>query len=435
MKHIFSVLLFIFSVSIHAADPIYITKGNAKAIPISINHFKFGNSMEESAANQVVQIIQQDLDHSGIFRSTNQDAFIENVRGFNISPNFSSWKTINTNFLVNGSVEKRGSKLAIKIALWDIYNEKNILSTEYEAPYSGMRKLAHKISDQIFENITGEKGYFDTQIAYTEESGNAKKRVKRIAIMDYDGANHRYITDGKKMAITPRLSPKGDKILYVSYHVHPPKVVLQDLKTSKKIIVGHYQCMSSAPRFAPKQNKMLMSIMTRDSANIEEINLDNKTRKRLTNDNSINSSPSYSPDEKQIVFHSDRSGSGQLYLIDSNGGEARRISFGAGNYSAPVWSPRGDYIAFIRRSADLGFSIGVMKPDGSGERILANGYMVDNPTWSPSGRYILFERGYKARANEVEKSRIYSIDISGNYEKRIHTPLDAVSPEWSQLLD
>jgi TolB protein len=435
MKHILALILLFFSFNIHGIDPIYITKGNTQAIPIAINYFKV-NDKEKEAALQIIDIISNDLNHSGLFRSINQDAFIDNLYGFDTKPNFSSWKTINANFLINGSVEKKGTnKLSVKIVLWDIYNEKNILSTEYESQYAGMRKLAHKISDQIFETITGERGYFSTQIFYISESGSAKKKVKRIAKMDYDGANHKFITDGKKMSLTPRLSPKGDKMLYLSYEGKIPKVVLHDLQTGKKAIVGNFSGMSFAPRFSPNENKALISIAKNGNTDIYEINFDSKSMRRLTNDNAINTSPSYSPDGKEIVFNSDREGSGLLYIMNSDGTNIRKISFGGGTYGSPLWSPNGNYIAFTKISRDLGFSIGVMRPDGSGERILTNGYLVESPTWSPSGRYILFTRSGKQDQNGMAKSKIYSIDISGNNERQVPTPLDASDPEWSSLID
>ncbi len=432
LRFIFLFLLLCFSNS-NAADPIYITKGNIQAIPIAINYFKTNNT-EKEVSLQIIEIISNDLNHSGLFRSINQDAFIDNLYGFTTKPNFSSWKTINANFLVNGSVEKKGGdKLSVKLALWDIYNEKAILSAEYETQYAGMRKLAHRISDQIFEVVTGEKGYFSTQIFYISESGSDKKKTKRVAVMDYDGVNHRFISDGKKMSLTPRLSPKGDKLLYLSYQGKVPKVVLHDFKTGKKTIVGNFSGMSFAPRFSPNDNKALISIAKNGNTNIYEINFDSKKMRKLTNDNAINTSASYSPDSREIVFNSDRNGSRQLYIMDSNGGNIRKVSFGDGSYTSPVWSPNGNYIAFTKMSRDLGFSIGVMRPDGSGERILTNGYLVESPTWSPSGRYILFTRSGKQDSQGVTRSKIYSIDIAGNNEHQVRTPLDGSDPEWSSL--
>ena len=338
--------------------------------------------------------------------------------------------------MVNGSIEKKsGNKLIIKIALWDIYNQKNILVAEYEARYDDLRKLSHKISDQVFENITGEKGYFDTKIVYVSESGSDKKKIKRIAIMDYDGFNHKYITDGKKLVLTPRLSPKKDKMLYLSYEGKIPKVTLHDLRNGKKVVLGNFSGMSFAPRFSPIHDKALMSISKNGNTDIYEVDLHAKTLKRLTSGDYINTSPSYSPDAKEILFNSDRDGSRQLYTMDINGGNIKKISGNDGNYYSPVWSPRGDYVAFTKISGELGFSIGVMKNNGSDERILTNGYLVESPTWSPSGRYILFTRQERQDKKGVSKSKIYSIDLSGRNEKEIKTPLNASDPEWSSLLD
>jgi TolB protein len=436
MRYLFGIVILCFSLKGYAVDPIYITKGNAQAIPIAINYFKASNTKESDLANQVIHVIQNDLEHSGIFRSINQSSFIDNSFGYSMKPDFSSWRTINANFLLNGSIERVGSnRIIIKIALWDVYNEKNIFAAEYESDSSGIRRLSHKISDQVFETITGEKGYFDTQIVYVSESGSDKRKTRHIAIMDYDGENHKYVTDGKNIVLTPRLSPNKEKMLYLSYEGRRPRVVLHDLKKNKKVILGTFSGMSFAPRFSPVDDKALISIAKNGHTDIFEVYLSAKKMKRLTNDGSINTSPCYSPDGKEIIFNSDRDGTRQLYIMDPNGHNIRKVSGGDGNYYSPVWSPRGDYIAFTKVSADLGFSIGIMKPDGSGERILANGYLVESPTWSPSGRYVLFTRSYKQDSKGATRSKLYRIDITGRNEKEIKTPINASGPEWSSLSD
>ena len=419
------------------ADTIDITRGNADPIPIAINEFSGHNHVDVKNAEHIVKVIKNDLQNSGIFRPISHAAFIENKTGITHKPLFAAWQQINANLLVNGEVEKLDSgKLRVKFILWDTILETELVSETLKLSETIWRRAAHKIADKIYQKITGYEGYFDTRIAYVSEKGPYIKRIKRIAIMDQDGENHQYLTDGSSLVLTPRFSPDGKKILYLSYKNRIPQVFMLDLASGKSSLVGNFPGISFAPHFAPDGKNALISIAQNGRTHIFEIDLNTKKKVQLTHGSSIFTSPSYSPDGRQILFQSDKDGSRQLYIMDKNGSNMRRIT-GSGSYAEPIWSSNG-YIAFTKTSRDLGgFTIGVMKHDGmsdhASERLIASGYLVESPSWASNGRMIVFAKAAKPQANKTNGlSRIYMIDFTGHNERIIPTPQDASDPNWSR---
>ncbi|WPY01302.1 Tol-Pal system protein TolB [Candidatus Trichorickettsia mobilis] len=434
----FSILLLI-AFNSQAIETITINRGHADPIPVAINHFNADNSADNITGDNITNVIANDLKRSGLFKPISRAAFIEHKIGIEHKPLFVTWRQINANLLLNGEVTQgEHGKLKVSFILWDTVLEKDIVGEVFEVPANLWRRVAHKIADKIYEKVTGDKGYFDTRIAYVAETGTYLKRVKRIAVMDYDGANHQYLTDGKDLVLTPRFSPQADRLLYISYARKAPRIYMRNLKTGKDTIVGDFPGMSFAPRFNADGSKALMSIAKHGSTHIFSINFQTMRITQLTQGSSINTSPSYSPDNSKIVFNSDRSGSRQLYIMNADGTNIERISFGGGYYTAPSWSPRGDYIAFTKMTRGGGFTIGVMRPttnpENVGERIIANGYLVEGPTWAGNGRVIMFAKGEPPRGNTAGKNRIYSIDLTGYNELEIPTPKDASDPDWSKTL-
>lgn len=439
MKNYINIAIFTFLIltgmQAYAAREITITEGHVERIPIAINSFSSDNSQAEDFAKKIVGVITEDLKSSSFFKIIPAGAFIENKIGVNHKPLFSSWRQIKAQILLNGNISVSGNKIEISFIIWDPTLEKDIHKEILELPIALWRRAAHKIADCVYERITGDKGYFDTRIAYISESGPRLKRLKRLAVMDFDGENHKYLTDGKHLVLTPRFSPKGDKILYLSYVNRSPRIYLKDIKTGRESVLGDFPGISFAPKFSPDGTKALFSVAKNGATNIFEIDLRSKKTRKITDGFMINTSPTYSPDGKRIAFNSNRSGSRQIYVMDSDGSNIQRVSFGAGSYTTPTWSPQGDFIAFTKMGAGFGFAIGVMRPDGSDERIITTEGLVEGPTWSPSGRLIMFTREVKGNDIATKKSNIYYIDLSGHNEHRINTPKDASDPEWSNLLD
>ena len=408
----------------HAQLKVDITRGIQEPLPVAIPDLVG----EPGLGADIASVVAANLERSGLFRPVSQAAFIEQVTSDSQIPSFANWRQINTQALITGSVITRGNRIRVAFRLWDIYGEQQIAGKEYNTFATNWRRIAHIMSDEIYKRLTGEDGYFDSRIVYVAESGSKINRVKRLAIMDQDGENHKFLTDGKHLVLTPRFSPNSQEILYMSYAGNKPRVYLRDLQTGREESLGSFKGMSFAPRFSNDGKSMLMSIARNGVTNIYSMSLSSRKLRKLTNTSAIDTSPSFSPDGRRIVFNSDRGGSQQLYTMNANGSGVQRISFDKGRYGTPVWSPRGDWIAFTKISGGR-FYIGVMRPDGSGERLLTESYLDEGPTWSPNGRIISFNRQERGG-----RSRLYSIDITGYNLREVLTPIDASDPAWSPLL-
>lgn len=385
-------------------------------------------------AGKIRSVAIADLERSGLFRIIPENSYIQELTSVDEQPNFVDWKAINAHALVQSAVkEVNPNTLRVEFRLWDVYAENQLKGQSFTTTKDNWRRVAHVIADAIYERLTGEKGYFDTRIVYVSETGPATKRVKRLAIMDQDGENHKFLTSGAAMALTPRFSPNLQKVTYMSYAGSMPKVYILDIETGRQELLGSFPGMTFAPRFSPDSSKVLLSYANNGRTNIYEMDLKRRTSKQLTSGPAIDTSPSYSPDGSQIVFNSDRGGNQQLYVMNADGSDVHRISFGTGRYATPVWSPRGDYIAFTKM-ANGQFYIGVMYPDGSGERLLASGYLVEGPTWSPNGRVLMYFRQDKGNSRSNAPVKLYSIDLTGYNERMIVTPAEASDPAWSPLL-
>ncbi|MBO6816465.1 MAG: Tol-Pal system protein TolB [Rhizobiaceae bacterium] len=411
----------------HARIEFDITKGNVEPLPMAIMDFK-----GDPVAAQVVQVIRDNLRNSGLFNLIDKAAFLQNDLDFNTPPKYEDWRSINAQALVNGQVTKLpDGKLRAEFRLWDIFGASQLAGERYDIQPEFWRRSAHIISDKIYEALTGEKGYFDTRVVFVDETGPKDKRVKRLAIMDQDGANVRTLTRGSDLVLTPRFSPTRQEITYMSFEGGQPRVYLLQIETGQREVVGNFPGMTFSPRFSPDGQKVIMSLQQGGNANIYTMDLRSRNTTRLTNSSAIDTAPSYSPDGSQVVFESDRGGRQQLYVMPASGGEPRRISFGNGRYSTPVWSPRGDLIAFTKQAGGQ-FLIGVMNADGSGERILTEGFHNEGPTWAPNGRVLMFFRETRGAGGGP---KLYSIDLTGKNERQIPTPAFASDPAWSPLLD
>jgi len=435
MRAIAAICLFLLPVfAAHAELRIDVTRGNIDPVPIAISPLSSADADSQRMGADIASVIEANLNRSGLFRSINKDAFIEQITDATAIPRFADWRQINAQALVTGSIRKVGSdKIQISFRLWDNTIEKQIAGKEFTTFASNWRRVAHLVSDVIYKRLTGEDGYFDTRIVYVSESGPAAKRIKRLAIMDQDGANHKFLTDGGALVLTPRFAPSTQDILYMSYRQKVPRVYLRDLQSGMEESIGRFDGMSFAPRYNHDGTRMVMSIANGGITNLYEMDLRSRRMRQLTNTPGIDTSPSYSPDGRQITFESDRGGSQQVYVMNADGSGAKRISFGEGRYGTPVWSPRGDLIAFTKMYKGR-FYIGVMRTDGSGERLLTESWLDEGPTWSPNGRVILFNRQWPSSSTRAGKSRLYSIDVTGVNLREVPTPTDASDPAWSPQL-
>lgn len=430
---VFSAMLLtlLLSLSAQAQISIEVRGANVEPLPIAIPEM-ISTGGDESYAKRISDVIAADLERSGFFKSLDRATFVENIINPNVAPTFDDWKVINAKALVTGSVSSVGGQITAQFRLWDVFGSEQIEGQQFSTTEKNWRRVAHIIADAIYEKLTGENGYFDTRIVFVDETGTKQKRIKRLAIMDQDGANVRFLTNGNDLVLTPRFSPTSQEITYMSFVPGgQPKVFLLNIETGQREIVGNFPGMTFSPRFSPDGERIIMSLQQDGNANIYSMDLRSGATSRMTSSASIDTSPSYSPDGRSIVFESDRGGRQQLYKMASDGSGQDRISFGNGSYSTPVWSPNGEWIAFTKREGGK-FLIGVMKPDGSGERILTEGFHNEGPTWAPNGRVLMF---FRETPGASGGPKLWSVDVTGYNEQRIPTPGFGSDPAWSPRIN
>jgi len=410
-----------------AAGDIYVHAG-ANFTPVTIAVTALAG---DEGATKIGAVLGNDFARSIFLTPLDPTSFPEAIANPDVRPNIDAWKTVNAQFVLTGRVSRaEGGHITAQFRLWDTATGEQVAGQQYTADAATSRRIAHLIADAVFTRITGEKGFFDSRVVFVDESGSKEKRRKRLALMDMDGADIKYLTSGDKLVVTPRFSPSAQQVAYMSFGEADPKVTLLDLESGQRQAVGAFSGMTFAPRFSPDGQRIVMSLWEGTSSSLYTMDLHSRATTRLTESNGIDTSPSYSPDGTQIAFESDRGGAQQIYVMSASGGPAKRISFGQGRYSTPVWSPRGDLIAFTRQK-DGQFGIGVMKPDGSGERIITEGYHNEGPTFAPNGLFVMFFRDPGGEAG----AKIYMADIFGHAEFPVPTPGYASDPSWGPLMN
>ncbi len=384
----------------------------------------------EALGRQIAEVIASDLRGSGLFKPNGPGG----VRAIGMAevtaPQFEGWQAMGAEALVQGFVRTSANgDLTVGCYLYDIALKSELVRQGYEIAPRDWRRAAHKCADAIYARLSGESPFFDSRIAYIAESGPKNARIKRLAIMDSDGANHRFITNGQTIALTPRFSPDYKSIVYLSYLGSRPRIFIYDIASGRQRLVTESANPTFAPRFSPDGRTILYSMAIAGNTDIYSISAQGGTPRRLTNSPGIDIGGSFSPDGSRIVFESDRSGGQQLYVMNADGSNQQRISSGGGRYATPEWSPRGDLIAFTKIAGN--FRIGVMNPSGGGERLLTDSWQDEAPSWSPNGRVIQFFRTSQGRGG---KSSVWQVDLTGVNERRIPTPLDGSDPAWGPIL-
>lgn len=407
----------------HAQVEVDINRGEVKPLPIAIPVFGGQQGAE------IAQVITGNLERSGLFAPIPQSAYIEQGMDVNVQPRFPDWKSINAQALVNGQVTVEGGRLTVNFRLWDVFSEQQLLGLQFTSTPDNWRRVAHKISDAVYERLTGEKGYFDTRVVFVSESGGKLTRRKQLAIMDQDGANPSYLTDGSYIVMTPRFSSSSQEITYMALRPDGSSIYLFNLETGRRETLGNFPGMVFAPRFSPDGGRVAFSVERAGNSDIYVMDLRSRSSNRLTTGPSIETSPSFSPDGSQIVYNSDRGGTAQIYVMGADGSGGRRISFGEGRYTTPVWSPTGEYIAFTKQTGGE-FHIGIMRPDGSDEKILTTSYLDEGPTWAPNGRVLMFSRETPGAG-----PRLWTVDVTGRILRPAPYPGSGTDPAWSPLLN
>ena len=405
-------------------------------MPFALPTMPGNNEKATTHGANITQIIASDLMSSGLFKRLNPQSYIQSATDAMKAPQYSQWKVLGAQALIAGDCTTTGENVSVRFRLFDMGTQTQSLGLEMTVHQSDWQRLGHKIADAIYTKMTGETGYFDSKIAYVSESGTPKDRKRRLALMDTDGKNHRFLTDGKHMVLSPRFSPANpDVIAFLAFVNHKARVYLVNKKTGQqKLVGGSFPGMTFAPRFSPDGKKLTMSYANNGKTILSTFDLESGKFSQVTSPIAIDTSPSYSPDGTKIVFMSDRGGKPQIYTMNADGTNPQRISFGPGSYTAPCWSPRGDYIAFIKKLGGE-FYLSLMHADGSGERQLTKGFFVDTPAWSPNGRVVVFMvQSQSSKDGRGGETHIKTIDITGNFERQLVTPQYASDPSWSPLL-
>jgi TolB protein len=377
---------------------------------------------------QVAEIVAANLRNSGLFTPTGPSGLPGVSYPQVTAPDFGQWSGRGAEALVQGFVQANANgSLTIGCYLYDVSAQRALASEGFTVQPAQWRRAAHRCADLIYGRLTGESGLFDSRVVYVAESGPPGRRVKRLAIMDQDGANHRFLTNGQFTALTPRLSPDNRTITYMTYTEEQPRVFVYDIASGRSRPLVDARHMTFAPRFSPDGKQIVFSMAVNGNTDVYRVSTAGGAPIRLTTAPGIDTGGSFSPDGSRIVFESDRSGGQQIYVMGADGSGQRRISFGGGRYATPVWSPRGDLIAFTKIAGN--FRIGVMSPSGGGERLLTNGWHDEGPSWAPNGRVLIFFRS----AQGSGRGSIWAIDAAGGNERRIVTPLDGSDPAWSAI--
>ena len=443
LKKIILLVFILFPFNAFGLIKVDITRGNLDPLPLAVSPLAIDNESKtnfdkilnkKDIGSEISIIVEKNLKTSGLFNPLNREAFLQKPDIANLKPRFEDWKLIKAQALITGKVNYVDKKLRVEFRLWDILAGREMMALAFTTVPTNWRRVGHIISDKVYERLTGEKGYFDTRIIYVAEEGPKTQRVKKLAIMDQDGFNNKFLTLGNELVLTPRFNKTSQMVTYLSYFKNLPRVYLLDIETGTQEVVGDFPGMTFAPRFSPDGKKIIMSFAKDGNSDIYTMDLDSRVVDRITNHPSIDTSPSYSPDGKFISFNSDRSGYQQIYVMESSGKNVKRISFGKGLYGTPVWSPRGDLIAFTKLHKGK-FYIGVMRTDGSGERLLTENFYQEAPSWSPNGRVLIFYRETKTDdKGKGFSAKLWSIDLTGYNEREVKTPSDASDPSWSSLL-
>ena len=442
LRYLFILLIFL-PLNAFALIEVDITRGNLNPLPIAVTPLSMDENSKKNfkeilkkddIGSEISIVVQNNLKKTGLFNPLNKDAFLQKSDIAHLKPRFEDWALIKAQALITGKVSFIDDKLRVEFRLWDVLAGKEMMALAFTTVPNNWRRVGHIITDKVYERLTGEKGYFDTRIIYVAEEGPKTKRIKKLAIMDQDGFNPKYLTLGNELVLTPRFNPTNQMVTYLSYFRNLPRVYLLDIETGVQEVVGDFPGMTFAPRFSPDGKKIIMSFAMDGNSDIYTMDLENRVVERITNHPSIDTSPSFSPNGKYICFNSDRSGYQQIYIMKSDGSKVKRISFGKGLYGTPVWSPRGDLIAFTKLHKGK-FYIGVMRTDGKGERLLTENFYQEAPSWSPNGRVLIFYRETKTNSKgEGFSAKLWSIDLTGYNERLVETETDASDPSWSSLL-
>jgi TolB protein len=382
----------------------------------------------DSTGRQIAEVIASDLRATGLFTPLGPTGMPTYSQPEAATPAYGTWRNAGAGTLLSGYVEGRpDGRLTVACFLHDVTAGRQLAQQAFAVSGSDWRRAAHKCADMAYSRLSGQQPFLDTKIVYVAETGPKNNRQKRVALMDSDGSNHRYLTIGRNTVVTPRFSPRGDKLVYTAYIGRRPRVLIYDVASGQERLLIPGNHITFAPRFSPDGRNIAFTMANGGNSDIYVVSANGGEPRRLTSAPGADTSPSYSPDGRQIVFESDRGGTQQLYVMSADGGGQRRISFGGGRYASPTWSPDGRTIAFTKIAGP--FRIGVMQAGGGGERILTDGWQDEGPSWAPNSQFVMFHRTPQGSG----AARLYAVPVGGGSARAMPTPVGGSDPSWSPL--
>jgi len=378
----------------HAILTIEITQGVDTGIPVAIVPFSFDGTSKP--AQSVSDVVEADLTRSGRFSVVPRKDLPASASA-DAEVRFPDWRALKLEGLVVGSVQQLSTgKYQVQFRLYDVFRQSQLAGYRYVVPAELLRTVGHQIADLIYEKLTGERGAFNTRIAYVTKEGALRRPQFKLQIADSDGYNPQTIVTSVEPLMSPAWSPDGQRLSYVSFEDGRAKVYMQTVSDGRRQLLAEFFGINSAPAFAPDGKRLALTLSRDGNAEIYIFELGARQLRRLTRDPAIDTEPAWSPDGRALVFTSDRSGRPQLYRIKAEGGPAERLTF-EGDYNARAsYSPDGKMLTLV--SGHKGrYHIATLRLDTRGLQVLTDTPLDESPTFAPNGRMVLYATEVRGR--------------------------------------
>ncbi len=424
-RHIYLILLCYFALTggARAALTIDITQGEESALPVAVVPFAWTGASSQPPED-IADIVRGDLRLSGRLAPLKVEALPQRPS----TPreiNFQLWRALNTPNLVIGRVQVAATGYQIEFQLFDVLKGEQILGYSFNTDTNSLRRVAHRISDMIYEALTGEAGAFNSRVAFVTVRRGQNGENYQLRIADIDGKNPRTILTSTEPLLSPAWSPDGETLAYVSFEHKRTAVYVQDIRSGRRQQVAAWPGLNAAPAWSPDGTRLALSLSKEGNPEIHVLNLVDNQLQRLTHEPAIDTEPTWSPDGRLIAFTSDRGGSPQIYLMPSAGGPAKRISFAGSYNAAPDFSPKGDKIALLNGNGNS-YSIAVLDLAKRHTSLLSQTGMDESPCFAPNGGMVIYATGRELAAVSTDGKVLRSLAVSPGEEVR--------EPAWSPLL-
>jgi TolB protein len=407
---------------------IKITQGVEQSLPIAI--VPFGWSQASSVAPiDLTSIISNDLQRSGRFDVMDEQDLPQRPLDYN-AINFADWRKLGMENILIGklSLTETGD-YDISFRLVDIYRGKQIAGFRIPAKPELLRRVAHQISDVIFEKLTGIPGAFDTRVAYITVNKQKDKKVHSLQIADADGFNAQILLESPEPILSPSWSPDGKRIAYVSFEGKNSAIYVQNILTGQRERVSGFAGINSSPAWSPDGTRLAMTLSKDGNTEIYVMNLNDKSLKRITRHGGIDTEPNWSPSGQKLAFTSNRSGGPQIYEVNIiNGGKPKRISF-EGNYNARAeYSPDGNSMVLVH-AVGSSYRIGLLDLRNGYIDVLTDARLDESPSFAPNGSMIIYA------TTGVRGGQLAAVSTDGRIHQRLGLQQgDVREPAWGPFL-